>query len=108
VDRGKLKRYQAFETCFAGLLRRMNAMPPTRATLEVGPAGSLSPVGTSVIRAFVGLSPFRLARTDVFRLRDHLGGTFHVRPDRDVEVGEYVELVVEECVSDERPMPEES
>lgn len=86
----------------------MTVLPPALATLEVGPAGNFSPVGTSVIRAFVGLSPFRLARTDLFLLRDHLGGVFHVRPDRDVEAGEYVELVVEECVSDGRPMPEDS
>ena len=86
----------------------MNVFPPALATLEIGSAGKFSPVGTSVIRAFVGLSPFHLARTDTFLLQDHLGGVFHVRPDRDVEAGEYVELVVEECVSDERPMPEDS
>jgi hypothetical protein len=74
----------------------------TKIEVTLGPGGNLSPVGTNAIRAFVGLAPFGMRLTDVVLLRDRFGDLFRTRPDRDVEAGEYVELVVEECISDRR------
>jgi hypothetical protein len=76
--------------------------------VTLGPGGNFSPVGTPMIRAFVGLAPFSMTRTDVIIVRVSVVGVFITKPDRDVEAGEHVELVVAECISDGRPMPEDS
>jgi hypothetical protein len=85
-----------------------NRLTFTVARLEVtlGLAGSLSPVGTPTIRAFVGPAPFSMLFTDVIIVRDSLGGVFRTRPGHDVEAGGYVELQVLECISDGRSVPE--
>ena len=80
----------------------------SRIEVTLGPATLLSPVGTPAIRAFVGLTPFSLTSTEVLILRDRFGGVFRVTPDRNAQTGEYVELIVEECISDGRQMPDDS
>jgi hypothetical protein len=70
----------------------------TKHEVTLGPGRELFAVGTPAIRAFVGLAPLGMSWTDVVLLRDCFGGIFRTRPDRDVEAGEYVELVVEECI----------
>jgi hypothetical protein len=82
------------------------AVKLSRFEMAIGPA-NFSPVGEPVIRKFVGKTPFSVTPANiVITMHDRSCGVYRVRPDREANDGEYVELVVEERISKARPMTE--